>query len=49
MYLKICENITKLNIESQNQRLRLFAKLDLNAKLEIFNNHKIIFYNLKNI
>ena len=46
---KICEIITKLSKESQNQKLRLFAKLDLNTKLEIFNNHKIIFYNLKNI
>lgn len=44
---KMCETITKLSKESQNQRLRLFAKLDLNTKLEIFNNHKIIFYNLK--
>ena len=46
---KICEIITKLSKESQNQKLRLFAKLDLNTKLEIFDNHKIIFYNLKNI
>ena len=46
---KMCETITKLSKESQNKRLRLFAKLDLNTKLEIFNNHKIIFYNLKNI
>ena len=42
---KICEIITKLSKESQNQKLRLFAKLDLNTKLEIFDNHKIIFYN----
>ena len=46
---KICEIITNLSKESQNQKLRLFAKLDLNTKLEIFDNHKIIFYNLKNI
>ena len=24
-----CENLTKLNQESQNQRLRLFAKVDI--------------------
>ena len=46
---KICEIITKLSKESQNQKLRLFAKLDLNTKLEIFDNHKIIFHTLKNI
>ena len=39
---KICEIITKLK-ESQNQKLRLFAKLDLNTKLEIFDNHKLFF------
>lgn len=48
MYLKICENITKLNIESQNQKLRLFIKLDLKTKIEIFENHKIIFHKLNN-
>ena len=46
---KICEIITKLSKESQNQKLRLFAKIDLNTKLEIFDNHKIIFHTLKNI
>ena len=46
---KICEIITKLSKEKQKKKLRLFAKLDLNTKLEIFDNHKIIFYNLKNI
>ena len=46
---KICEIITKLSKESQNKKLRLFAKLDLNTKLEIFDNHKIIFHTLKNI
>ncbi len=27
-----CENLTKLNQESQNQRLRLFAKVDISNK-----------------
>ena len=42
-----CESITKLNQESQNQRLRLFAKVDMTTKLKIMNHQKQIFHKLK--
>lgn len=40
-------SLTKLNQESQNQLLRLFAKVDLITKLKILLNQKPIFHNLK--
>lgn len=43
-----CERITKLNQESQNQRLRLFAKVDISTKLKILQLQKKIFHKLKN-
>jgi len=43
-----CERITKLNQESQNQRLRLFAKVDISTKLKILQLQKQIFHKLKN-
>lgn len=43
----ICENITKLNLESQNQRLRLFAKVDITTKLKILSSQKQLFHKLK--
>jgi len=43
----ICESITKLNIESQNQRLRLFAKVDITTKLKILTSQKQLFHKLK--
>lgn len=47
MALEICENITKLTKEFQNQRLRLFSKLDINSKIEIYESKKSIFFKLK--
>lgn len=44
----ICESITKLNLESQNQRLRLFAKVDITTKLKILTSQKQLFHKLKN-
>ena len=44
----ICESITKLNLESQNQRLRLFAKVDITTKLKILTTQKQLFHKLKN-
>jgi hypothetical protein len=44
----ICERITKLNFESQNQRLRLFAKVDNTTKLKIIASQKQLFHKLKN-
>lgn len=44
----IFETITKLNFESQDQRLKLFAKVDLTSKLEIIKEQKPIFHKLKN-
>jgi len=43
----ICESITKLNLEAQNQRLRLFAKVDITTKLKILTSQKQLFHKLK--
>lgn len=43
----ICESITKLNLESQNQNLRLFARVDLQMKLQILQLQKQLFHKLK--
>lgn len=42
-----CETITKLNQESQNQRLRLFVKVDITTKLKILTSQKQLFHKLK--
>ncbi len=42
-----CETTTKLNQESQNQRLRLFAKVDISTKLKILDKQKELFHKLK--
>jgi len=42
-----CETITKLNQESQNQRLRFFAKVDITTKLKILTSQKELFHKLK--
>ena len=47
MNLKACEIITKLNQESQNQKLRLFAKFDIQTKLKIIVNQKQLFHKSK--
>lgn len=44
---RVLENITKLNLESQNQRLRLFAKVDITTKLRILASQKQLFHKLK--
>lgn len=44
-----CETITKLNLESQNQRLRLFAKVDITTKLKILASQKELFHKLKSV
>jgi len=41
------ENTTKIGVEKQNQRLRLFAKVDIDTKLQIMQNQKLIFHKLK--
>ena len=43
-----CETITKMNQESQNQKLRLFAKVDITTKLKILASQKQLFHKLKN-
>jgi len=48
MQLELCENLTKMNQESQNQRLRLFAKVDITTKLKILHHQKQLFHKLKN-
>lgn len=47
-YEKDVEKITKLNRESQNSRLRMFARVDTEAKIEIMKNQKKLFHELKN-
>lgn len=47
MVEKICESLTKISLESQNQKLRYFAKIDLRTKLEIFQHQKQLFHKLK--
>ncbi len=42
-----CESLTKMNKESQNQRLRLFAKVDISSKLKILVSQKELFHKLK--
>lgn len=44
---KIIEGITKLSQESQNQQLRLFARIDLATKLNITEQQNPIFHKLK--
>ena len=42
-----CESITKMNQESQNQKLRFFAKVDITTKLKILTSQKQLFHKLK--
>lgn len=44
-----CEHFTKMNQESQNQRLRLFARIDIDAKLKILELQKNIFHKFKSV
>lgn len=44
--LKI-EHLTKLSTELQNQKLRLFARVDITTKLKILERQKPIFHKLK--
>lgn len=45
--MKNVETITKLNKESQNKLLRLFAKVDLTTKLKILQYQKQLFHKFK--
>lgn len=47
--IKSCETITKMNQESQNQKLRLFAKVDITTKLKILDQQKQLFHKFKSI
>lgn len=42
-----CETLTKMNQESQNRKLRLFAKVDILTKLNILEQQKQLFHKLK--
>lgn len=46
---KVIENITQETCESQNQQLRLFARVDLPMKLQILQLQKPIFHKLKSV
>jgi len=45
--IKNCEAITKMNQESQNQKLRFFTKVDITTKLKILDLQKQLFHKLK--
>ncbi|PWE19546.1 hypothetical protein DF188_09705 [Aliarcobacter skirrowii] len=45
--IRLFEKITKIDQEAQNQKLRLFAKVDITTKLKILTTQKQIFYKLK--
>ena len=45
--IKNCEAITKIKQVSQNQKLRLFAKVDITTKLKILDQQKSIFHRLR--
>jgi hypothetical protein len=47
--LKNCEIITKMTQEMQNRTIRIFAKLDVETKVVIFQEQKVIFHKLRNI
>lgn len=47
--IKTLESLTKLSIESQNQKLRLFARVDIDTKLKILSSQKQIFHQMKNL
>lgn len=44
-----CERLTKMSIQTQNQKLRLFAKVDILTKLKILESQKTLFYKLKEL
>lgn len=45
--LNYCEKLTKMNQNSQNQKLRLFAKVDIANKLKILEYQKQLFHKIK--
>ncbi len=47
--IKTLESLTKLSIESQNQKLRLFARVELDTKLKILISQKQIFHQMKSL
>lgn len=46
---RIIETITKQNLEVQNQKLRLFVKVDIATKLKILEHQKQLFHKLKSL
>jgi len=44
---KMVENITKQTSEAQNQKLRFFARVDIQTKLKIIQHQKQLFHKLK--
>lgn len=45
----ILERLTKMSMEAQNQKLRLFTRVDTSTKLKIIERQKPIFHKLKSI
>ena len=43
----LMERLTKMNQEAQNQKLRLFVRVELETKLKIFKEQKQLFHKLK--
>lgn len=44
---KSCEKLTKMTTETQNKKLRLFARIGIVRKLEIINEQKSLFHKMK--
>ncbi len=47
--IRLFEKITKIDQEAQNQKLRLFAKVDLKTKIQILEQQKQLFHKLKSV
>lgn len=45
--IKLFEKITKIDQEAQNQKLRLFAKVDFGTKIQILEQQKQLFHKIK--
>lgn len=45
--IRLFEKITKIDQEAQNQKLRLFAKVDFETKIQILEQQKQLFHKIK--
>ena len=43
------EKCTKMNVDTQNQLLRLFARVDITSKIKVLQQQKALFHQLKSV